>query len=80
MTLQYMIPDNVRIKFRMADLLRENLIRGYQNKKHLCVNGLYVYVFLAETNDACQKGIFSIPSLDFQTIFKIFIKIVTSDC
>jgi hypothetical protein len=32
-----MIPDDARIKFRMADFQRENLIRDYQNKKQLCL-------------------------------------------
>jgi len=37
-------------------------------------------LFRPDANVTCKKGIFSIPSLDIQNIFKIVIKITISDC
>ena len=43
------------------------------NRMQKCVsaNGLRVYVFWPDTNAACEKGIFFIPSLYIQSIFKL---------
>jgi hypothetical protein len=65
-----MIPDNARMKFRMDDFLRANLILGYQNTKPVCLPMDCVYVFLPETKVAYKKEIFSIHSLDFPNYFK----------
>jgi hypothetical protein len=74
-----MIPDNVRMKFRMANL-RENWIRIYHNTKQVCLPMDCLYVFWPYNNAACKRGIFSILSLDFLTTFKIVIKTVKIDC
>jgi hypothetical protein len=39
-----MIWHNAREKFRMADILRPNLIRGYQNARQLYLPMEYVYM------------------------------------
>jgi hypothetical protein len=64
----------------MDDFLPENLILGYQNAKPMCLPMDCVYVFLPETSAVYKKGIFSIHSLDFQTILKIVTKTVIRDC
>ena len=67
------------MKFIMPDLQREHWFHVSPNTKQLSLNGLRVYVLWPDTNAACMEGIFSIPLLDFQTIFKIVNKTVISD-
>jgi hypothetical protein len=60
-------------------LQRENHIRGSQNAILVCLPMERIYEFLPDTIAACKKGIFTIPSLCFQIIFKIVRKIEISD-
>jgi hypothetical protein len=66
-----MVSDDAQMDFRMAGFQRENLIRGYQSTKQLCLPMDCVFMCFDLTPMLpVRKVYFSIQSLDFQTIYK----------
>jgi hypothetical protein len=80
-----MVPDNVGMKFRMAYLLRENLIRDFQNSKQLSLPVDYVYMcFDLTAMLLLERNIFD-PFFIFSTYFEdcqqnSFKRLLASSC